>query len=1192
VTTTSVAIRARIVDVFRRDLIGPLPGRVCPRDADLQRERLSDGENDRPSRWYLAGFLAPADDAAGMEAEENEQPELGAVEEAEIDVSESEGDGAGGAAGDQEPPEAPSTARRFLPSSIGLTVLLPPDVSEIEALVSWGDYRTEPPLPESILAGDEETKELDENGKPIRRKRPNFDWVRVPKERSIKLRIVEGRGSPTTVPESACEQRRGGGLQLETHARTFTYRRADGTDETVRAVTVFLVNRRNSAHRYYADVSYVFQARLELACERGFCARRDLSGVDAQDFDRRVADLHYRDVCDYAVGRNAAAGWETHGEQPTVVARVWTDPLPTAEVERVAPNEDPELMSKVVLGMEALADLAKQGGAVLKAGLSALPALYAQWIALEQAKISSLDAASRRATAQELIVAMQSAEARISAGITLLDANPIARDAFRLMNEAVAMAARRRNAGQNGDPAAQNAPTWRPFQIAFILLNISGLADRYNPDREIADLLFFPTGGGKTEAYLGLAAFTICWRRISGPGLLGAGVTVIMRYTLRLLTLDQLGRAAGVICALELLRQNKANQDERGRRLLGDWPIEIGLWVGSDASPNRLGKTGDNDQTTAVGRVRRYKNGQDKRAPAPLKACPWCGTPFTPNSFSCTPNERAPRNMEIRCASTACDFIGDRPLPILTVDETIYRRLPAFLIATVDKFASLPWVGETGAFFGHVDRFDAGVGFYGAAEPRLGRPFGNGWTLDPPDLIIQDELHLISGPLGTIAGLYEAAIDQLASRGTGDHRVRPKIVASTATVRRAEAQVAALFDRPKTCMFPPAGIDRTDSFFARTVPSSRDPARLYVGIAAQGRGPKLVFLRALTTLLSAAQSEFEAAERAGIRPNPADPYVTALCYFNALRELGGARRIVEDEVRDRVQRYGSQRMRLDPKNAPFANRQIAEPMELTSRESTDKVAEAKQRLDASFGGNARTVDVALATNMISVGLDIVRLGLMLVLGQPKTAAEYIQTTSRVGRDWNRPGVIFTVLNVHKPRDRMHFEQFGSFHRSFYRAVEATSVTPWASRALDRALAAIVVATIRHIDPEMTPEQAVVEMRAREALGARVRNVILARAPASAIAGGSQALSDQIDAILEDWMDTVDVQTAGGSSFRYREAKSPQRLLHQPLELGVDNLPPAHKRFLAGRSMRDVEPPVQLKVRAPKGEPIANADDLP
>jgi hypothetical protein len=505
-TTTSVDIRARILDAFRRDLIGPLPERVCPSDADLQRERLSDSENDRPSRWYLAGFLAPADDVAGMEAGGAEQADLVNVEEAEIEVSESDGEGSGGAAGDQDQPDAPSTARRFLPSSIGLTVLLRPDVNEIEALVSWGDYRTEPPLPESVLSGEEEPKELGEDGKPVRRKRPNFDWVRVPKERSIKLAVIEGRGSPAIVPESACEQRGGGGLQLETHARIFTYKRADGTDETVRALTVFLVNRRKSAHRYYADVAYAFQARLELICGRGFCAQPDLSGVNAPDLDRQVADLHYRDVCGYAVGRNAAAGWEMNVERSNHVTRVWTDPLPTAEVERVAPNEDPELTSNVVLGMEALADLARQGGAALKAALSALPSLYAQWIALEQAKVGSLDAPSRRRTAKELIAAMRSAEARISAGIALLEANPIARDAFRLMNEAVAMAARRRNAGQKGDPVAQKPPAWRPFQLAFILLNISGLADRQNPDREIADLLFFPTGGGKTEAYLGLAA--------------------------------------------------------------------------------------------------------------------------------------------------------------------------------------------------------------------------------------------------------------------------------------------------------------------------------------------------------------------------------------------------------------------------------------------------------------------------------------------------------------------------------------------------------------------------------------------------------------------------------------------------------------------------------------------------------------
>ncbi|HEY8124532.1 MAG TPA: DISARM system helicase DrmA [Methylocystis sp.] len=1182
--TTSVDVRTHIVKTFRRDLVGP-----GPNDADLARERL----NENPSRWYLSGFLAPADDPLVLDSPNAAEDDPAAQEELEIEAGEADGEGAGGAAGDQETPETPSTSRRFLPSSIGLTVLLGPDVTEIEAKISWGDYRTEPPLPEGILTGEDQLEEIDEDGNTKKKKRPSVDWVRAPKERTVVLSVRDGRGPSVIVPESAAEQRRGGGLQIETHARLFSFKRPDGSTETVRALTVFLVNKRKGkgVQRSYADVTYVFQARIELICKAAFRARHDLSGVASDDPDQRAADLHYRDVCEYAVGRNIAADWDPEEEAAGKVTSVWTNPLPCAEVERVAPNEDASISSKVEFGMEALAELARQGGPQLEAKLAGLADLYGIWIGGEHAKFATIDASARQDTAKALIANMEAAKARIAAGVDLLARDEIARTAFRLMNEAIARAARHRNAGAKADPAAQKAPAWRPFQLAFILLNLSGLADRRHADREIADLLFFPTGGGKTEAYLGLAAFVIAHRRIKGPGLLGAGVAVIMRYTLRLLTLDQLGRAAGVVCALELMRQDATNVDEKGRRLLGDWPIEIGLWVGSDASPNRLGKKGDADQTTAVGRVRRYKTGMDKRAPAPLKTCPWCGTPFTTQSFACVPTDIAPRNMEIRCVNTACDFKGDRPLPILTVDQPIYRRLPAFLIATVDKFASLPWVGETGAFFGHVDRFEKDVGFYGAAEPGQGRPLGNGWRLDPPDLIIQDELHLISGPLGTVAGLYEAAIDQLASRTVGEQRIRPKIVASTATVRRAEAQIKALFDRPATSIFPPPGIDRADSFFARTVSSSVDPARWYLGIAAQGRGPKLVFLRALTTLLAAAQAEFDVAKKAGLDPNPADPYMTALCYFNALRELGGARRIVEDEVRERAHRYGSQRRRLDPKDTPFGDRQIMEPMELTSRESTDKVAEAKQRLEASFGGSGNPIDVALATNMISVGLDISRLGLMLVQGQPKTAAEYIQATSRVGRDHSRPGLVVAVLNVHKPRDRMHFEQFGNFHRTFYRAVEATSVTPWAARALDRALAATVVSAIRHVDPEMTPEQAVATLNDHPGVRAQVRDAIVSRAPSDAIAGGATALAAQIDSLIDAWLETADVQTAGGGAFCYSAAKSPHRLLHQPLEAGVDNLLPAQRHFLCGRSMRDVEVGVLLKVRDPNGSPIANADDL-
>ena len=1177
----SVDVRSSIVTAFRRDLIGP-----GPQDADLAKERLDVS----PSRWYLAGFLGPADDPLTQDGPQDREDDPSSQEEMETDVEEPVDDGAGGAAGDAEIPDAPNTKRRFLPSSIGLTVLLPPDITEIEAHVSWGDYRTEPPLPEHVLAPDE-PYEVGPDGKRKKKDRPPVDWVRTPQQRTVRLAVPEGRGDQVVIAESAAAQHRGGGLVLETHARLFTYSTPNG-NERARALTVFLVNRRSVPHRFYADASYVFQACLELACPQGFRPRRDISAYRSDDFDLRLADLHYRDVCEYAVGRNSAAAWSAEEEVTGRVTRVWTDPLPQAEVERIAANEDEALKTRVVFGMEALAENARASGPSLDKALRDLPALYGEWIAIEQKKIDGL-AARRRETAKRLVIEMEAARKRIVEGIDILARNERVRTAFRFMNLAVAMAARRRNAGATGDPAAQPAPEWRPFQLAFILLNIAGLTDRKHADREIADLLFFPTGGGKTEAYLGLAAFVIAHRRLTGPGVLGAGVAVIMRYTLRLLTLDQLARAAGVVCALELMRTDSKNIDEKGHRQLGDWPIEIGLWVGSDASPNRLGGRGDADQTTAVGRVRRYRTGRDKRAPAPIKACPWCGTPFTPASFACVPNDTAPTNLEIRCANTACDFTRNRPLPILTVDEPIYRRLPAFLIATIDKFASLPWVGETGAFFGHVDRFAEGLGFYGPAEPgRHGRPLDNGWALDPPDLIIQDELHLISGPLGTVAGLYEAAIDQLASRKMGEARIRPKIVASTATVRRASDQIAALFDRRDTGIFPPPGIDRTDSFFARTVPSSCDPARLYLGIAAQGRGPKLVFLRALTTLVAAAQAAYEACA-ASSEPgkNPADPYMTALCYFNALRELGGARRIVEDEVRDRAARYGTQRRRVDPKDSPFVDRQIKEPMEITSRVSTDDVAKAKQRLDAVFGRDADPVDVALATNMISVGLDILRLGLMVVQGQPKTAAEYIQATSRIGRDHNRPGLVVAVLNLHKPRDRTHFEQFGTFHRSFYRAVEATSVTPWAARALDRALAAVVVAAARHIDPALTLDVAVKELKNRPATRAVVRDAIVARAPAKAVPGGSTALASLVDGLLDDWIRTSDEQSAGGNVFGYANKQSPHRLLHMPLAPEIPNLSPPHQRFVAGRSMRDVEAIVPVQPRDPRGQAIANADDL-
>ncbi|APO55354.1 DISARM system helicase DrmA [Bradyrhizobium diazoefficiens] len=1143
----AVAVREQIVDTLRRDLIGP-----GPNDADIARELLKNN----PSRWYLTGYLAPALEEVPEGAENIEDegdPHFG------DEPADPETGTAGGRAADDPVDDEPSARKSRLPSSCGLTVLIDASIKEVDVSLSWGDYVTVPPLPDEVFL--DEKKQFD----PAFR---NVQWQRVPGEAMLRLPVPNGRGRRVIVPGSAGTQRPGGALYLEAHARPYVLHQPDGSTRNVMALTVTVVNRRISTRRRFIDVTFAFQVRLEVRSAAGLYPRANVTGYASSDLDAALADLHYSDVADFAVGCNTSAGWQP--DDDGIVRSAYTDFLPAAEVERVEPNED---IGDVEFGMEALAALAASGPDALRDALRQLSAHYNEWINKQQATIASIAGAPRQETAQRLITAAQQARARIAEGIALLVGDPHARLAFRAMNEAVARAARQRDAGQGGDPAVQRLPKWRPFQLAFILLNLSGLQDRLHPDREVVDLLFFPTGGGKTEAYLGLAAWTIAHRRITNGGTLGAGVAVLMRYTLRLLTLDQLSRASGVICALELMR-GEPTWLEGDKRILGDWPVEIGLWVGSAASPNRLGKTGDGRKDTAVARVRRFRR-DGREAPAPIKACPWCSTPFSQDSFACIPTVNAPRNMEIRCANPGCAFSGARSLPILTVDEVIYRRLPAFIIATVDKFAGLPWLAEAGAFFGHVDREDQ-WGFYGAADPSgSGTRLYGGATLAPPALIVQDELHLISGPLGTVAALYEVALDRLAARVLGEKQVRPKIVASTATVRRAGQQIKALFDRDRTEVFPPPGLSRRNSFFAVTVPPSQKPARLYIGMAAPGKGPKLIFLRALTTLLAAAE---KLAQDGG----DADAYLTALCYFNALRELGGARRIVEDEVRAKLATYGTDRRRTTPPDEPFADRRLRDVMELTSRESTDKVAAAKDALARPCADPKQGVDVALATNMISVGLDIGRLGLMVVQGQPKSAAEYIQATSRVGRQADKPGLVLVLLNAHKARDRLHYEGFRHFHECFYRAVEATSVTPWAARAMDRALAAVVVAAARHLIPALTPDADAGDIAEYKLARAMILKMMLDRAPATDVVGGHAALRDAVERLMDAWEALANDKRANAEHLYYGFPRE-KALLHDPLDPLLASMDPNYRKFTAGRSMRDVEHASVLKITDPYGQ---------
>jgi len=1128
---TPVDIRKQLIDALRLDLVGPdlalgTPNEVLPQ---------------APSRWYLTGFLVPIDADDSQKAEESSTEGLDEV-----------GDAKG--LDDAATPEPAAARRAYLPSSIGMSLLVPADTRELTVTVRWGDYQLQ--KPEDGHGGGAE-------------------WQRTPREEKLSLAIPELTKQPIEkeVPKSH-------GLKVALSVRpVVTTGRDGGLPKGTRSLSLFLVNRRTPAADDRRDEAFAFQAQLEVAIGDCFVPRPDLRSLESEDWDERVADLQYRDDRDCAVGHNVATEAVLKDGQCATVRTCW---IPLGEVERVAPAA----ISGVELEMDALSKLTD--GKDAKTKLGAFVEQYRKWID-EQRKKAPKSPKKRKETAERLLKQAEVAARRIDQGIELLN-DPQCLEAFRLANRVMATAARRRlGVIAKKEPATIN-PAWRPFQLAFILMNLPGMADPAHGDREVVDLLFFPTGGGKTEAYLGLAAFTLVLRRLRNPGVASAGLTVLMRYTLRLLTLDQLGRASTLICALELERQNDVEK-------LGEWPFEIGLWVGQAATPNRMGHVGDHDSATARAKTIAYKNNERKASPIPLEDCPWCGTKFNANSFELKPNRDHPTDLRINCINRHCDFSRGQPLPILAVDEPIYRRLPCFLIATVDKFAAMPWTGEVGGFFGRVERHDQ-HGFYGPCETGRGTPLP-GRRLMPPDLIIQDELHLISGPLGTMAGLYETALDELCGRESDGKRIRPKIVASTATVRRAQNQIRTLFNHPLVDVFPPPGPDRRDSFFAETHHSTRSHPRLYLGIAAQGRSPKVVMLRCYLALLAAAQKAYLSHGKKGDPANPADPYMTLLGYFNSLRELGGARRVIEDEVGSRLLGYAG-RKRVGEKDSLFDNRRIAyDVVELTSRVSTDKVSEAKRGLSLPFSDKEH-VDVAIATNMISVGLDIIRLGLMVVFGQPKTSAEYIQATSRVGRDHERPGLVVTILNVHKPRDRSHYERFAYYHQTFYRSVEATSATPFSPRALDRGLAGTLVALARLGHGPLTPP-----LGAQEILkeGTKLNYVIESLTERAYACGASdpaereqlrEHIRGRVKDLFDEWsritMDYGQVNTS--LQYNQYEAGGAKPLLHHFLDTELKKLPARHRKFRANRSLRDVEPSVNLWLKTMDGIELESPEDEP
>jgi hypothetical protein len=610
------------------------------------------------------------------------------------------------------------------------------------------------------------------------------------------------------------------------------------------------------------------------------------------------------------------------------------------------------------------------------------------------------------------------------------------------------------------------------------------------------------------------------------------------------------------------------------------------LWVGATSSPNRLKDLLQILQDFTPGKL---------ESPFPLTHCPWCGEKVKLQNIKLVdgegkPTKKNPVRAVVYCDGNKCEFTEakqpGRGLPVLFVDEQIYSEAPSFVVATVDKFAMVPWLGDAGSLFGRVTHADEQRA-YGVMQspPATAKVIPGGFL--PPELIVQDELHLISGPLGTMVGLYETAVDYLSQRVIDGKYTRPKVICSTATVRRARDQIQSIFGRDMV-LFPPRGVNEGDNFFANL--DRTKTGRLYVGVGAPGRALRAISVRTYATLLAAAEKHFD---KRGEPKQPADPYMTLVGYFNSLRELGGMRRLVEDEVRNRVANITDATSGRVPLlhvgRHPWAeDRKLRLPLELTSRVSTADVKDTKRKLGERHASkDVEPIDVVLASNMISVGLDIDRLGLMVVTGQPKTSSEYIQATSRVGRAY--PGLVVTCLNVMRPRDRSHYERFVAYHDSFYRDVEATSVTPFSGQALDRGLVGTLLSMVRHGIKEMEPAMGAMELHPHRPEADQVLAWVVSRAQkhrqwhdAGAEDRIGLLLKERGKSFFDAWEKVIDKAVEGAAVRVYsrndRSGNGEKPLMYAAGEDPPENSSQNEKLFRAPTSMRDVEPSVHVWLR--------------
>lgn len=1048
---------------------------------------LSVGEtiDSAPVDTYLTGILWPRGVSAGAE---NDEP-LAPDEESDLQFD-------AGVPG----------YRAMRPCSIGLSFTVGADVDLLVSLGSTARYK-----PEELSSGAEGDRGAQVS---TQRKRPNLKWHHQKLDYQLSL---PGGGPAGSRSFNEFVDRAGG--HVKDHLLTVHVKRR--VDVDLATWTVTLINSATeSDDTTLRDSICLFQSQILVSVVGGIGDRlirpRRQTKPIAPDSDTRSNQLIYRKAVEYAAGHGIAVEWD---DEPFAgVSSVRTSWLPRHVVHGTDPRGHADLQNvlKVHAGLLEARWLGHEGSREeIISALEAFARSYQQWIdARIEARMGEFDRdEDQKKAAHENLQRCRDVFRRIFDGVNCLAADEKAWEAFRMANQVMDRQSRLPVKGDRVGPLV-----WRPFQLAYIIMVIPSLVDpiRWLDERECMDLLWFPTGGGKTEAYLGLTAFQILHRRlVSESSRRSGGVDVLMRYTLRLLTVQQFQRAATLICACDLMRLELPEK-------LGTAPISIGLYVGRDTTPNSMG-----DAREAL----RHENTGEKPKSTPMQllACPLCASPLQSRNYRASLTGPI---LEIKCEAKGCPS-GGQSLPILVVDECIYHQPPSLLIGTVDKFAQLPRNQNIGSLFG------------------IGRHL-------PPGLIIQDELHLISGPLGSMSGLYEAAIDILCTRDG----IRPKIIGSTATIGRAEQQVKALFDR-SVLQFPPPGVDADDSFFA-VKEHAEGQDRLYIGISSAGRSPKFALQAALAALLQGAQKLAESSPDVHIR----DPYWTCVAYFNSLRELGGAHVQVQDDV-PRQMTFLSRRLGSSCRDL-FKNDIVTE---LSSRVSSREIPVLLERLGARLSADPmdeQPEDIVLASNMISVGVDVPRLGLMLVNGQPKSTSEYIQATSRVGR--GLPGLVITLYNFNRPRDLSHFEHFKGYHAALYRAVEATSVTPWAPRARDKGLPAVLIGTVRHLLPGLSSDEGAAQLQSGDPRVIEIVEELVRRCRNGSGEVEDEETAEELQNIVKEWELRAAAARSARSKLIYWERKSRfGNASPHLLRSAEDIADPGSAAWAAPSSMREVEP---------------------